>query len=94
MSGVDDVLLVNERGEVTEGTIANLVAELNGEMLTPALDCGLLPGTMRSRLLKEGRVREGIIRVGELSRCTGLWLVNSVRGWRRATLAEFVGERS
>jgi para-aminobenzoate synthetase/4-amino-4-deoxychorismate lyase len=87
------VLLVNERGEVTEGTIANLVAELDGEMLTPALDCGLLPGTMRGRLLKEGRIREGIIRVGDVSRCTGLWLVNSVRGWRRAILRESAGRR-
>ena len=94
VSGVDDVLLVNERSEVTEGTIANLVVELDGEMLTPALDCGLLPGTMRGRLLKDGRVREGIIRVGDLSRCTGLWLVNSVRGWRRATLKESAGKRS
>jgi para-aminobenzoate synthetase/4-amino-4-deoxychorismate lyase len=90
---VDDVILVNEREEVTEGTIANLVAELDGEMLTPPLECGLLPGTMRAHLLREGRIREGLVRVGDLPRCTGLWLVNSVRGWRRATLAESVGTK-
>ena len=112
VSGVDDVLLVNERGEVTEGTIANLVVELDGELLTPPLDCGLLPGTLRAVLLRDGRtpyglvrdgqvrdgrirdgrirdghVREGVVRVEDLPRCTGLWLVNSVRGWRRAELA-------
>jgi para-aminobenzoate synthetase/4-amino-4-deoxychorismate lyase len=84
----DDVLLVNERGEVTEATIANVVAELDGMLLTPPLACGLLPGVLRGRLLDEGRIREGIIRVEDLSRVTGLWLINAVRGWR---LAEFVG---
>jgi para-aminobenzoate synthetase/4-amino-4-deoxychorismate lyase len=93
VGGVDDVLLVNERGEVTESTIANVVVELDGEMLTPPLDCGLLPGTMRAALLREGRVLEGVVRAEDLGRCTGLWLVSSVRGWRRATLAETGGGR-
>lgn len=86
--GVDDVLLVNERGEITEATIANVVVELDGELLTPPLDSGLLPGTMRAALLREGRIRERAVRVEELANCTGLWLINSVRGWRRATLVE------
>ena len=88
ISGMDDVLLWNERGEVTEATIANVVALLDGVMLTPALDCGLLPGTLREHLLREGRIREGIIRVEDLPRCTGLWLINSVRGWRAATVTD------
>jgi len=86
--GVDDVLLVNERGEVTESTIANLVVELDGELLTPSLESGLLPGTLRAALLRAGRIRERAVHVRELSRCTRMWLINSVRGWRRATLAE------
>ena len=88
VSGMDDVLRWNERGEVTEATIANVVALLDGVMLTPALDCGLLPGTLREHLLREGRIREGIIRVEDLPRCTGLWLINSVRGWRAATVTD------
>jgi para-aminobenzoate synthetase/4-amino-4-deoxychorismate lyase len=85
--GVDDVLLWNERGEVTESTIANLVVELDGELLTPSLACGLLPGTMRARLLQEGRIREDVVLVDDLPRCTRLWLINSVRGWRECVLA-------
>jgi para-aminobenzoate synthetase/4-amino-4-deoxychorismate lyase len=84
--GVDDVLLWNGRGEVTESTIANLVVELDGELLTPSLACGLLPGTMRARLLQEGRIREKVVRVDDLPRCTRLWLINSVRGWRECVL--------
>jgi para-aminobenzoate synthetase/4-amino-4-deoxychorismate lyase len=85
---VDDVLLVNERGEVTEATIANVVAELDGALLTPPLACGLLPGVLRGRLLAEGRIREGIVRVEDLPRAAALWLISAVRGWRPA---EYVG---
>lgn len=88
VSGVEDVLLVNERGEVTESTIANLVVELGGELLTPPLDSGLLPGTLRGVLLRGGRIREQVVAKTDLPRCTRLWLVNSVRGWREAALAE------
>jgi len=85
--GMDDALLFNERGEVTEATIANLVAELDGELVTPPLDSGLLPGTLRTSLLRRGCIRERVIRVQDLPRCTRLWLINSVRGWRRTILA-------
>jgi para-aminobenzoate synthetase / 4-amino-4-deoxychorismate lyase len=85
---VDDALLWNEDGEVTESTIANLVVELDGELITPPLSSGLLPGTMRARLLQDGRIREGIVRKEDLPRCTALWLVNSVRGWRECVLVE------
>ena len=86
--GVDDVLLWNARGEMTESTIANLVVELDGELRTPSMACGLLPGTLRARLLQEGRIREGVVRVDDLPRCTGLWLINSVRGWRECVLVD------
>jgi para-aminobenzoate synthetase/4-amino-4-deoxychorismate lyase len=86
--GVDDALLWNEDGEVTESTIANLVVELDGELITPPLSSGLLPGTMRARLLQDGRIREAVVRREDLPRCTALWLVNSVRGWRECVLVE------
>ena len=86
--GVDDVLLWNERGEVTEATIASVVVELDGALLTPPVDCGLLPGTFRRHLLDGGKVREGIVRVEDLPRCRRIWLVSAVRGWREATLVD------
>ncbi|TMK63445.1 MAG: aminodeoxychorismate synthase component I [Actinobacteria bacterium] len=83
---VDDVLMVNDRGEVTESTIANVAVKLAGEWFTPPLGSGLLPGTYRAVLLREGRVRERPIRVEELGDAGGLALVSSVRGWRPAVL--------
>ncbi|MGB8931941.1 MAG: aminodeoxychorismate synthase component I, partial [Anaeromyxobacteraceae bacterium] len=78
--GVFDVILWNEEGELTELTIGNLVAELDGVQLTPPRGCGLLAGVMRAELLARGEVREATLRAGDLQRATRLWLVNAVRG--------------
>ena len=80
-AGCDDVLLWNPAGELTESTVANLVVRLDGRLLTPPVACGLLPGTLRARLLERGRIAEGVVRVEDLERCQGAWLINSVRGW-------------
>ncbi len=77
---VFDTLLWNEREEVTEFTRGNLVVKIAGRLLTPALACGLLPGTLRAALLARGAVRESIITLAELESAEGLWFVNSVRG--------------
>jgi para-aminobenzoate synthetase/4-amino-4-deoxychorismate lyase len=83
---VDDVLLVNDRGDVTESTIANVAVKLAGEWFTPPVGSGLLPGTYRAVLLREGRIRERPIGMEELGSAGGLALVSSVRGWRPAVL--------
>jgi para-aminobenzoate synthetase/4-amino-4-deoxychorismate lyase len=82
----DEVLLWNERGELTEATTANIVVDMDGEMLTPPISSGLLAGVFRNQLLAEGVIREAVIRVADLDRCQGIYLINSVRKWRQATL--------
>lgn len=79
----DDVLLWNPRGEATESTIANLVARIDGELVTPPVSCGLLGGTFRAELLSRGEICERVIRVEELPEAEALFLVNSVQEWRR-----------
>lgn len=94
----DDVLLWNRQRELTESTIANVVVRLQGRLLTPPVDCGLLPGTFRARLLAEGRIVEERIPLAALDQAEELFLVNSVRGWMPARLvrdaAALTGERS
>jgi para-aminobenzoate synthetase/4-amino-4-deoxychorismate lyase len=85
--GCDDVVLWNDRGEITETTIANLVVELDGERVTPPVECGLLPGVFRGWLLTNGLVRERRLSLDELRRASRIWVVNSVRKWREAVLA-------
>jgi para-aminobenzoate synthetase/4-amino-4-deoxychorismate lyase len=84
---VDDVVLWNERGEVTETTIANLAVLLEGRWFTPALTCGLLPGVERGRLVEAGTLAERVITVEQLGGAEQVALVSSLRGWRPASLA-------
>ncbi|MHB8354357.1 MAG: aminotransferase class IV, partial [Burkholderiales bacterium] len=76
-----DVLLWNERGEVTEFTRGNLVLEHDESFYTPPQACGLLPGTYRQCLLDEGQIMERVITLADLATAEALWFVNSVRGW-------------
>ena len=82
----DDVVLWNERGEITETCIANLVVEIDGALFTPPLTAGLLPGTYRAVLLARGDVKERVITLDELTRSRQIYVVNSVRGGLTATL--------
>lgn len=84
----DDVLLWNPRGEVTESTVANVAVRLEGRLFTPPVTCGLLPGTLRAELLACGRLTERVITLEDLQRCQGVYLFNSVRGWRRAVISD------
>lgn len=84
----DDVLLWNARGEITETSIANVVAEIDGIRLTPPVSCGLLPGVFRGHLLASGELVEKVLRMSDLKRATRLWTISSVRRWRDAILLE------
>ncbi len=83
----DDVLLTNTDGFVTESTIANVVFLIDGEWVTPPVRDGLLPGILRAHLLDERAITERSVRVPEAYAADAVALINSVRGWRNATLA-------
>lgn len=82
----DDVVLVNTRGEATETTIANLAVRVGGRWVTPPRDAGLLGGTYREVLVREGHLEERSVPVDALRSAEAIALVSSVRGWREAVL--------
>ena len=84
----DDVLLFNERGQITETTTANIFLEKKGSLLTPPIECGLLPGTLRASLLKKKEVIEKILTLDDLSIADNIFVGNSVRGLQRARVIE------
>jgi para-aminobenzoate synthetase/4-amino-4-deoxychorismate lyase len=84
----DDVLLWNQRGELTETTTANVVLSLDGRLVTPPVQSGLLAGALRTELLETGMVQEQVLGVNDLARCQAIYLVNSLRGWREAVWAD------
>jgi para-aminobenzoate synthetase/4-amino-4-deoxychorismate lyase len=85
---VDEVVFLNERDELAEGSITNLFVEKDGLLLTPPLSSGLLPGTLRAELLANGRARETVLFLADLANADAIWLGNSVRGLIRAELFE------
>ncbi|THV21520.1 aminotransferase class IV family protein [Peteryoungia ipomoeae] len=84
----DEVILLNERDEVCEGTITNLFAEADDNMLlTPPLTSGLLPGVLRAELIRERKARGEVLKIDDLRR-RKLFVGNSLRGLIRAELVE------
>ena len=81
-----DVILWNRRGELTETCIANLVLELDGALVTPHHQSGLLPGTLREELIERGQITERVLRLDDLRQATKIWTINSVRGWDEISL--------
>jgi para-aminobenzoate synthetase/4-amino-4-deoxychorismate lyase len=85
--GFDEVLFLNERGELTEGAISNLFVEQSGRFLTPPLASGVLPGVMRRHLLETlPNAEEHVLTLADLEPPNTLWLCNSVRGLQKAFL--------
>jgi para-aminobenzoate synthetase / 4-amino-4-deoxychorismate lyase len=85
--GCDEVVFVNERGELTEGTWTNLFVrrDKGGRLVTPPVAAGLLAGTLRAELLATGAAVEGVLRPDDLAMADAVFLGNSVRGLKPAT---------
>lgn len=78
----DEVIFLNERGEITEGSFTNIFVRQAGRLLTPARSCGLLDGTLRRALLErtEDPAIEAILTIEDLLSAQAIYLGNSVRG--------------
>lgn len=81
--GFDEVILLNERSEVTECTSANIFAVRDGMTYTPPLHSGLLPGVTREVMLSELRsspkVREKVLSVDDLLQAEEVFITSSTR---------------
>ena len=85
--GYNDVILYNENSYITESTIANIVIEdEDGVLVTPRVSCGLLAGTFRQYLLNKKIITPELISINRLLSARSIYLINSVRGWRKITV--------
>lgn len=79
--GVDELLFLNERDEVCEGTITNVFVKLHaGLVVTPPVSSGCLPGVLRQRLLEENKVIEQVVTLKDLQQAQWVTVGNSLRG--------------
>ena len=84
----DEVLLLNQRGEVCEGTITNVFIDIGEPVLaTPPLTSGLLPGVLRGEMLEQLTAREAVLTEADLRAAKAIYVGNSLRGLIRAKLA-------
>ncbi len=74
-AGLDEVLFLNERGEVCDGTITTVFFDRGAGLRTPPLSCGLLPGVLRAEM----SVPEEVLLARDLPRVR-LWVGNALRG--------------
>jgi len=79
-SGAFEALLLNERGQLVEGSRSNLILSLPDGLFTPPLADGCLPGTVRRRLLESGQVAERSLTPADLDRADKVLLTNSLIG--------------
>lgn len=80
--GLLDCCFLNERAELTEGCISNIILWRKGVYVTPSLQSGLLAGIMRAFLLSNAEIpiQEEILTLADFQNAEALFLCNSVRG--------------
>lgn len=84
----DEVILLNEKDEVCEGTITNVfLDDGSGGLLTPPLSSGCLAGILRTSLICGKKVRNQRLTIDDLRR-NPFYVGNSLRGLIRAELGE------
>src|SRR5271170_7305444 len=97
--GFDEAVLLNERGEVSECTSANIFAATGGEVCTPPLDSGCLPGVTRELLLEVVRVPgikvlERALTPRDLERADQVFITSTTRDLLPATFIEGLNARN
>ncbi|MDE1992840.1 MAG: aminotransferase class IV family protein [Rhizobiaceae bacterium] len=82
----DEMLLLNEKGEVCEGTITSVfLDDGSGSMRTPPISSGLLAGVLRTELICQRKAHVRRITLADLDK-GALYVGNSLRGLIRAQL--------
>ncbi|HYE26863.1 MAG TPA: aminodeoxychorismate synthase component I [Allosphingosinicella sp.] len=83
-AGTFEVAFVDDDGFVTEGSFTSVFVERDGQLLTPPLARGLLPGVLREALIEAGRAGEADLQPKDLA--GGFFVGNAVRGLMAARL--------
>ena len=80
-AGAGEGMLANLDGDLCEATAANVVLVLDGELVTPTLSSGCLPGVTRALVVEACGVREVDVPLGEAAaRAEEVFLTSTTRG--------------
>jgi 4-amino-4-deoxychorismate lyase len=82
--GYDEVLFLNGRDELCEGSVSNVFFIKGDRIFTPAVSCGLLGGTVRKFVIDCFDVTEGRFGIEDLHNADAVFVTNSVMGIMKA----------
>ncbi len=94
-AGFAEVMFCNERGEVTESAMSNVIIEREGRRFTPPVSAGLLNGIYRQHLLKlQQNLFERTLYPEDIISADAVFCCNAVRGiWRVTPAFSLDGEQ-
>lgn len=78
--GIDEPVFLNMKGEIAEGASTNVFFVRQGQVLTPPVSSGLLPGILRGYICDVCGAREQAITPEEAAECEEMFLTNSLLG--------------
>ncbi|MBU3912210.1 MAG: aminodeoxychorismate synthase component I [Candidatus Omnitrophica bacterium] len=86
--GYFDIMFTNEKNQITEGAISNIIIKKGRFYYTPPLSCGLLDGVYRRYLLDSRKIplKEKILYKKDIKNADEIYMINSVRGMVKAVL--------
>ena len=83
--GYDEPVFLNTKGSITEGATSNIFFPDGDRIVTPSMDSGILPGTVRSFIIDNFDVEETHLEPGDITGYTGCFLTNSLFGVMHVT---------
>ena len=88
LTEADEVIFLNNKNEICEGSYTSIFIKKNGVLVTPPLSSGLLPGILRADLLEKKQAIEGILTITDIIEADEVFLGNSLRGLMKAKLLD------
>ncbi len=77
--GASEAIMADTQGRLCEGTGSNIFIVLDGELITPSLETGCLPGITRSLVLEWSDAQECDVPLSDLAQASEIFLTSSTR---------------
>jgi branched-chain amino acid aminotransferase len=77
--GFDEIICVNESGEITEGAVSNFLFRIDGNWITTPLSAGVLPGVQRSIVIERCGVTVQSLTRKEMERVDSAIVISSLK---------------
>lgn len=88
LTEADEVIFLNNKNEICEGSYTSIFIKKNGVLVTPPLSSGLLPGILRADLLEKKQAIERTLTITDIIEAKEVFLGNSLRGLMKAKLLD------